>query len=218
MCISPLRLRVVLGASAFIVIIPAAFYFGCAKQENATPSTTLSEVVIGDNLLRNGSFEPVGDVEKSPAEWYATRIPATSAFVNFAWDDKVYHSGLRSVSISINKNHPVEQGIAYNWTQAITTFQAGKQYQLTGWVKTENLSGPAWICVQAWDSTDRNMIGFGTTQHDYPVSGTSDWTRIGTIFTVPVGTHDIVIRAGNQAPENNGGTVWYDDISFRAVE
>ena len=59
------------------------------------------------------------------------------------------------------------------------------------------------------------MLGFATTQRDYPVSGTSDWTKVRTAFTVPEGTAEVRIRAGIAVPENIGGKVWFDDIDIR---
>lgn len=56
------------------------------------------------------------------------------------------------------------------------------------------------------------MLGFATTQKDHPITGTSDWTQVGTVFTVPAGTGEVRIRAGIATPENNGGQAWFDDL------
>ena len=169
-----------------------------------------------EDLLAHGGFEPQSDLQKSPAGWFATVVPETEDFVRFAWDDQVKHTGERSVSIAIDPAHP-EGVIAYNWTETVPGFEVGKSYELSGWVRTENMTGPAWIVAQCWDDSRGKMLAFGTTQTDYPISGTTDWTRVGTVFTVPAGTAEVRIRAGIVAPENNGGRAWFDDLAVREV-
>jgi len=168
-------------------------------------------------LLTNGGFEPQSELQKSPADWYATEVPRTKEYVTFEWDDQVVHSGKRSVSIAIDESHPDGQVIAYNWTKTVPGCQEGKSYELSGWVRTENMTGPAWIVAQCWNEAKNEMLGFATTQKDYPITGTSDWTQVGTVFTVPAGTAEVRIRAGVAAPENNGGRAWFDDLSVREV-
>jgi hypothetical protein len=163
------------------------------------------------DLLVNGGFEPQSALQKSIGDWYATELPRTKEFVSFEWDDQVVHTGKRSVSIAIAISHP-DEVIAYNWTKAVPACQIGKSYELSGWIRTENLSDPAWIIVQFWNDAKNEMLGFATTKKDYPIMGTSDWTQVGTVFPVPAGTAEVRIRAGIAAPENRGGRVWFDDL------
>lgn len=163
------------------------------------------------HLLANGGFEPQSALEKRPGDWYATELPHTKEFVSFEWDERVVHTGKRSVSIAIASSHP-DEVIAYNWTKAVPACQVGKSYELSGWVRAENLSGPAWIVVQCWNDAKDEMLGFATTQKDHPIMGTSDWTQVKTVFTVPAGTEEVIIRAGIATPENRGGRVWFDDL------
>jgi hypothetical protein len=83
-----------------------------------------------------------------------------------------------------------------------------------GWLKTKNLKAPGFICVQSWDEARKEMLGFATTQADYPITGTTEWTEVKTILSVPEGTAMVVVRAGIAAPENNGGKIWIDDITI----
>jgi len=163
------------------------------------------------NLLANGDFEPQTELQRTPTDWYATEVPDTKDFVSFKWDDQVAHTGKRSVSIKIAASHP-DRPIAYNWTKVVPGCHVGKSYELSGWVRTENLPGTAWICVQCWNDARSEMLGFATTQKDHPITGTSDWTQVGTVFTVPAGTGEVRIRAGIATPENNGGQAWFDDL------
>ncbi|MBD3220987.1 hypothetical protein GF314_07060 [bacterium] len=166
--------------------------------------------------LVGGGFESQSEFQKTPGDWYPTVVPHTREFVDFEWDDQVAHAGDRSVSIAIDLDHPDEE-IAYNWTKAVPGCEEGETYELSGWVKTEGLSGPAWICIQCWDEAKSEMLGFSTTQGDYPVTGTTDWTQVGTVFTVPASTAEVRVRAGIATPDNRGGRVWFDDLSIRRL-
>jgi hypothetical protein len=168
-------------------------------------------------LLNYGGFEQKSNFQKTPGDWYPTIMPATQDFVDFEWDDQVAYSGNRSVSIAIDPAHP-EDEIAYNWTKAVAGCEEGRTYELSGWVKAENLNGPAWICVQCWDDTFSDMLAFATTQKDWPITGTLDWAQVGTVFTVPAGTAEVRIRAGIASPDNRGGRVWFDGLSVRLLE
>lgn len=193
----PMRLRLMARSAFAVSCIWVAI--GCGSDEN---------------LLQNGGFEPLSDVQKSPAGWFATQLPHTKESVTFTWDDQVVHSGQRSVSISIQASHP-DESIAYNWTRTLNGWVEGGSYELTGWVKTRDLNEPAWIVVQCWDSTQTDMLGFTTTQRDYPIAGTSDWARVGLVFQVPPGTNEVRLCAGIATPANRGGRVWFDDIAVR---
>ncbi|HPF71255.1 MAG TPA: carbohydrate binding domain-containing protein [Candidatus Krumholzibacteria bacterium] len=169
------------------------------------------------NLLPGGDFEKHSPLERSPGDWYPTVVPRTEAYVDFSWDDKVAHGGKRSVSIAVDKDHP-EDVIAYNWTSTVAGCEAGRRYELSGWVRAENLASPAWIVVQCWNDKRDTMLGFATTQKDYPVAGTTDWTEVGTTFVVPEGTAEVRVRAGAMAPANRGGRAWFDDLAIRALD
>lgn len=168
------------------------------------------------NLLVNGDFELQAEQQRSPADWHPTVLPHTKEFVSFEWDDQVVHTGKRSVSIAVASSHP-EEMIFYNWTKVVPACRVGKSYELSGWVRAEDLGGTALIMVQCWDDAKSKMLGGATTQKDYPIMGTSDWTQVATVFTVPDGTAEVRIRAGISAPENRGGRVWFDDIRVREL-
>jgi hypothetical protein len=170
-----------------------------------------------ESLLKNGGFEPHSEVEKTPYGWFATVVPHTAEWVEFTWDDRVKRSGRRSVSIAIDAEHPDEQ-IAYNWTRTASGWVEGGTYELTGWIKTEDLAETAWIVVQCWNEELSEMLGFATTQHDYPITGTSDWTLAGLVFEVPPQTKEVRVRVGIATPANRGGRAWFDDLSIKQLQ
>ena len=189
----------------FFILFPligVLIMFGC--QSNSGP-----------NII-NGDFEAAPEQYGNPNSWFATRVPQTKEYVNFAWDSKEHHSGSYSVSIAIDSTHPQDE-IAYNWTCTLTDFIIDKQYLISGWIKTRNLNQTAWIVVQCLNA-EKKMIGYATTQRDYQIKGINDWTLAKTNFTVPEGTKEVRIRMGISSPKNNGGEVWFDDIKFEEVK
>ena len=189
--------KLFLAAIAACILIAAV---GCAREEN---------------LLVSGDFERQTELQKSPNGWHPTVVPRLKDFVNFEWDDQVAYSGERSLSIAIDPAHP-DDPVHYNWTAAVPACRAGGAYELSGWIKTENLAATAVIMVQFWNEEKSAMLGFATTQMDYPITGTSDWTQVGIVFTVAEGTAEVRVRAVVAAPDNNGGKAWFDDL--RVIE
>jgi hypothetical protein len=189
---------------AFVGVFTIALAFSCfssKKDESAQKSDI------------NGGFEEQEGTLGHPRGWIATRLPETVDHVDFQWDGQIMHSGRRSVSIDIKPSHPLDT-IAYNWTRLVTDFEVDSVYELTGWIKTQNLKETAFIVAQFWDSSRVGLVGMATTQNVSPVVGTEDWTMVKTEFQVPENTAIIRIRAGIATPANIGGKVWFDDIDI----
>ena len=190
------------GEVAFIVGIGLALSAMSAMAEDDSPQ-----------VLKNGGFETRAADHAGPYAWSFTQAPQTEGLVACAWDDRVFHSGARSVSISIEESHPDKQ-IDYNWNQAVTEFDPGETYEVTGWIRAYNLDASPVIVVQCWDSTFTKMLGFATTQRDYEVTGTTEWTQVKATISVPAETGRVMLLAGVRAPDNRGGRVWFDDIQI----
>ncbi len=179
---------------------------------------TLSALIViagteSSNVLRNGGFEIQATDHAGPYAWSATKVPQTKDFVTLAWDDQVFHTGTRSVSIAVQESHPDDQ-IDYNWNQAVLEYDPGETYEVTGWIEAHDLKSTAFIVVQCWDGAFTKMLGFSTTQHDHQVTGTTDWTQIKITISIPVETGRVMILAGIRGPDNRGGKVWFDDIQI----
>jgi len=187
----------------------------------------LSSCSLGRNILPNGSFEIVEEPGGDPLGWHATRIELTADFVRFGVSESGLASQGQSVFIEIDSAHPrkvelepeyAANQIAYNWTRRVSEVKPGAFYVLSGWVKTQNLKGPAWIMVQCLGNVENfQIIGGGGTQAGFPISGTSDWTRVATVFSAPEGTQAIQLRAGISSPQNIGGKVWFDKLEIREL-
>ncbi|MBN2072308.1 MAG: carbohydrate binding domain-containing protein [Candidatus Krumholzibacteriota bacterium] len=190
-------IRVLVGVSfSLILIAGAAGYCGDGQT----------------NFVKNGGFEYELGSGENPDHWNATRVPQMKDFVDLKWDKDFFHSGKRSVSITIGKDHPRTM-IHYHWNQAPLKCIPGLTYEISGWIKTQDLKESASILVQCWDRGMKKRLGLVSTEHDYKVLGTSDWTEVKTTIKIPEGTWRVVILAGILGHANPGGKVWFDDIS-----
>ncbi|HEX5105587.1 MAG TPA: hypothetical protein VFV87_17330, partial [Pirellulaceae bacterium] len=169
------------------------------------------------SLISNGGFEVVQANSSDPQEWFGTRIPQTAGHYLVA-SSADSHRGNRSAVVEIGDNHP-DRPVAYNWTTEANGWRAGETYELSGWIKTESAKNPAFIMAQFWagSGTEKKMLGVAAAQRAFPVTGTSDWTRVSTRLTVPEGTDVVRIRAGLSSQDNRGAKAWIDDISLVKV-
>jgi len=168
--------------------------------------------------IESSSLEKLSSLQKSPIGWFKTEIPKTIEYVEFIWDEEISYKDKMSISIKISEKHPEENMIAYNWYTNVQNWKEGHKYELSCWVKGRDLNEPIWVCVQCWDEAMSKMLKFSTTQIDYPLTGTFDWQQIGVVFTIPVDTHKVVLRAGIAAPGNNSGQAWFDEVQLREVK
>jgi len=203
------------GAKAWLDDLSLVTVPRSANESNKNePAKNAAATAPVATLLANGGFEQRQDESDDPEAWFGTRIPQTAGHFVLA-SSSVAHGGKRSVVVEIGDSHP-DRKVAYNWTVEAKGWKAGETYELSGWVKTENVKHPAFIMAQFWDE-DRRMIGGATTQTAHPVKGTTDWTRVSTRLKVPEGTAAVRIRAGLSSQDNRGAKAWLDDLSLVKV-
>jgi hypothetical protein len=198
----------------------------CARYKNlvlvtvVVASTVLFiSVVHGEEgFIQSSGFESLSSLQKTPAGWNKTEIFKYRDYVKFIWDKETCYKDQMSISLKILEDHPTEEHIAYNWYTDVLNWEVGQDYELSCWVKGLDLQEPVWICVQCWDETMSKMLNFSTTQKDYPLKGAFDWQQVGTVFSIPIGTHKVVVRAGIAAPGNKGGQAWFDELHIRELK
>ncbi len=153
------------------------------------------------NLVRNPSFEKSAENSPLPADWRA--------------DATIYRrieSSARdgAAALAYTNDDPERYRLA---TQTIP-LQPGRRYQLTGWVRTENLVGKesgATFCIE-WSDKQGKWLG-----GSYPsgVKGTRGWTKITGIVQVPEAagrcTLSCYVRRGMT------GRAWFDDVQVVRV-
>ncbi len=149
------------------------------------------------NLLSNPGFE-TGTT--APDGW--TTFPPSPVGVTYEWDDSVFVSGARSVSVE-------STGSGFGmWQQVVPVFP-GTVYQLSGYVKVEALNGRCNLQVLFRDADNTILERVDLSSH----SGTIPW-----IYDFP---HEVNVRAPANAATaevnlflRGQGKAWFDDIFF----
>ena len=163
-----------------------------------------------------------GDFEKSKsAAWIRgdllneTLAPGVRA--DMALDTHVKHSGNSSARISWTANTP---HLYLFWQQTVAV-KAGKQYTLTGWIKTKKVttcraaisekehlvSG----CVLVVQFQKQSPYTVGQSAGSSEAYGTTGWTREHATFRVPAGVKSISV----EAVLFGRGTAWFDNVTLK---
>ncbi|HEV8479340.1 MAG TPA: hypothetical protein VGR66_00985, partial [Candidatus Eisenbacteria bacterium] len=185
---------------------------------------------LGTNLLANPSVEE--GTLLSPTGWDSsiTQVPTA----RFGWDQAEAHDGKRSLYI-INTGNVIP--VWFNWSQTLAGVNhlGGKELTLRAWVKTRNLSGKAYLLLQAYRDTvliesmkqgvprlrmrdlmhikpaDDPQLEMGWARKQ--ISGNhDDWTPLEVKVFVPPSTNMVFVRGGIFGV----GEVWFDDFSLTA--
>lgn len=166
-----------------------------------TPTATLTPTLTPTvrpgamNLLQNPSFE-LADGKGFPASWF---------FRPTAFRDTTVHHG---DAASLRLEGPVSGQVGvYTFQPAALT--AGRTYEITAWVKAQNLTGSG-VRVRYAQVTPSNVTWDTPT-----MDGTVDWTQVRKTFTLPAnyqsGRFDVY---WNMKP---GDRAWVDDVVLRCV-
>lgn len=157
------------------------------------------------NLVSNSSMEEgVYLPTNSPNNWRSDQWDSTLGTV-FSWDDRVAHSGSKSVKI----NSPVANDA--RWLQDISV-QPNTNYILSGWIKTENVEHSG----QPVDA-GANLTLFNTWTHSEGVYGTTNWQFVQLSFN---SGDNLNVTIGGRLGYWGGttvGTAWFDDIQLLPV-
>jgi len=194
------------------LLIVVQFCGGQSSDSEENPTTSFAGV-------ENGGFEILSPESGDPRGWHATRFPETANDVEFAIDNQEKHSGEQSISIYIKDSHPKEHpkgGHSYSWYREVE-YEIGKTYELTAWVKTENLNECAFIFSQCYDTSKKSKTYIRTSPFEPALVGSNDWTQVKSIYTVPEKTSKVRILVGLGIPSNIGGKVWFDDIQVKLL-
>ena len=116
-------------------------------------------------------------------------------------------SGNRSLQISFSGYDKAE----FNNVYQTIALEPGEVYELSFWLKTEDLMSAGTPKLEILNAADNRIIAAS----DPMPTGTADWQNISVRFTVPEGSEGVLIRTsraycGEQCPLV--GTIWYDDF------
>jgi len=161
--------------------------------------TTLAQPAAtgqAENLLPNASFEDATD--ETPTGWKTQKWGGEG---DFTYAD-TGRTGKHSVMISSDSGGDIA------WF-AVVPVEPHSTYRLSAWIKTENVRGP---------SAKGALLNLHELQpvQTNAVTGTSDWTRVQTVFDT----------GGNDSVQVNclfggwglaTGKAWYDDIRLEKL-
>ncbi len=156
---------------------------------------------VQDNLLPNPGFET--DLNS----W--SLVPGTAVYTV---DSATKHSG--SYSVKGVETSPGNIGRLY---QDVTSIAApGVQYQISGWIKTSNVTGAVVIGLDYISSYYTPVDGY--VSEIGQVTGTTDWTYyespVFTLPSMPTDAQSLYFLFDFNAGE---GTAWFDDVALIAV-
>lgn len=218
------RPRPVPSRRSFVLVLPLLLAVVAAGRASAAATPAAA------NLLTNPSAEE--GTLLAPTDWDSSRTQVPTA--RFAWDSEQAHDGKRSLYI-INTGNVIP--VWFNWSQTLTGVSnlAGKELTLRAWVKTRNLSGKAYLLLQAYRDTvlleamkqgvprqrmrdlmhikpaDDPQLEMGWARKQ--LSGDhDDWTPLEVKVFVPPSTNMVFVRGGIFGV----GEVWFDDFSLTA--
>ncbi|WP_010272182.1 S-layer homology domain-containing protein [Paenibacillus senegalensis] len=155
------------------------------------------------NLLTNGGFE----VTETRSGWKDNVAPAAtdswraSGSPVFAVDTEVARSGSHSASVEAESP---SRGAVIVETRAI---EIGATYRISGWMKTDNVSGKALVRVQAGRTGGNILINIVEKR------GTNDWTYFERVLTIPDNAASPPWLKIEAFLENSSGKVWFDDFA-----
>ncbi|MFN3325035.1 MAG: hypothetical protein ACK5AZ_16190 [Bryobacteraceae bacterium] len=185
-------------------------YLFAARQYEAAAKTWCDFVdergYRTENFVFNGGFdrEWIG----SRFDWAVTAIPE----VEVARDTTVFKSG----SASLRVDFLGTANLKYGHIMQSIWLPAGI-YMFTAWVRTDGLTTDEGIRLRIVRAN--GAPGFGFVTED--VKGSTDWTRIQQVLSIPapgsLAALQIVRRASHKFDSKIVGRAWIDDVELRPL-
>ena len=158
-------------------------------------------VLAQQNILNNPGYE------NGLSPWKVTSGSAVYSI------DSTSHSG--SFSVKGVETTPAGLGRLY---QDVTGFAIpGDKYQISGWIKTSNVTGNAVIGLDYVTSSNYSAADGYVTEIG-GATGTQDWTFFqSSVFTLPYMPSDSVALYFLFDFNMGSGTAWWDDVALVPV-
>jgi len=162
---------------------------------------TASATGRGDNLIVNPGFETGAPGEVGWSTLW-TRDPGVGGA---SLDRKGPHGG----SVSLRVEHTGSRDWSLTQEAPVGT-APGEVFELSGWVRCEDVGGRVTISVIPYDSEGKVVTWFWGTLSS---TGTHDWERMQRRFVTPRGCRSIRARVTG----SGAGTAWFDDLELRRI-
>ncbi len=194
--------------------------------------THISATVSAPANTRRGNITPYVTDSNSGTAWWDdisfARVPPDASLVTnggfesglSGWDTNHswYSNPPSAISVPAGEGRSGSAALKYigEGHRAVAiqnpAVSAGAQYKVTGWIRSSNLdAGDARIAVE-WLDASWGWLGYTFIGS---VSGTADWTYVEQTVTAPSGAAFAPVEL--MTAQNNTGTVWFDDITFKPV-
>lgn len=192
--INRFHLRLALAITTALLVI----FFSAGLQSESGARVGAASTFCPTQLLQNGGFElPLDNPRATPQNWNIGQWRPGS---DFSRHESNAHFGTSGISIMAETAND-----AWFWQQV--TVEPETQYMLTGWIKTQNVSGGA----------GANLSLIGTWTHTEGLFGTNDWTYVSLWFNSGSNTQmTIGARLGYWAGTSSG-MAWFDDLRLTPI-
>ncbi|MDD4266658.1 MAG: hypothetical protein GXY25_02705 [Pirellulaceae bacterium] len=166
----------------------------------ALPQARLDDAPAQERVA-NGGFEELAEGQAMPAGWSGDRDV-------FSRDATIRRSG--GAALKCSNSDPGRYRLA---VQKVP-LKPGRKYRLSGWVKTENVSGResgATLCLE-WQGKDGRWMG-----GCYPdgIKGTRNWTKVEAVVRVPA--EAAACHLACYLRQGITGTAWFDDVAIERL-
>ncbi len=170
----------------------------------------IQSTAFGINLVENGDFEQVR-ADSSPAGWAWALARNTQA--EFAFDDEERIQGSHSLKITV-KDDTGQVNLMPEAT-AMGTPQPGASYELSVWVKTQDLRYNRFMVTPAIRFNFRPTRVRPTPLFNLmdDVGTTTDWKQLTMQITAPNDAREFILDM-----IITQGTVWIDGVSLTRVD
>lgn len=171
---------------------------------------TVHGICFGQNLIKNGGFEDINP-DMTPVGWTISKSRNTDMEVSFDAADKI--SGNRSLKISVL--NPAGHATLLPEKSAIGAPVPGKRYELSLWLKAENLEMSRLMVTPAvrldFRPTRVRPIAIIDLTRDF--ESDTGWQQLSLEVTAPNDAEEFVFDM-----LLTPGTIWIDDISLTRID
>jgi len=158
------------------------------------------------NELKNPDFEKEAFPGANfPADWYPCDLVSEGG-AKFVWDSQISHSGNHSIGVEYTNHGAV-------WWQQIVQVKPGKNYRISGYIKTEALDGFSQIQLSFLDEEGCSLHTIRELPGGKLFQGTNDWAK--DVFECC--SHQEATALEIRLMVVGKGKVWFDEFALEVI-
>lgn len=163
----------------------------------------------GETVQNAGFEKPIGEADGNYFDWQV--IPLEKMDVKL--DPTQKHEGSRSLRVAFSGYAEPQLYHVYQYV----TVEPSAKYQITFWVKTDNLKSGGTPKIEIFNANDDKNINPG---EPFP-TGTNDWRQVKMEFTAPPNAEAVGVRLTRNFCDNQCpifGTIWLDEFKLERLK